>query len=161
IWAVKVLDGGGGGANSCVIAGIDWVTDRRSEFNDGPGDGDPGIDIIAANMSLGGGSGISPENDPMCQAIDNAVGAGGMFSVAAGNRSSPVSAFTPAKCPSAVTVSAFGDFDGKPGGLCDGSQSCIPAHLQCGSCFKTTFDSCPAGNQTQHDDAFACFSNFG
>ena len=161
IWAVKVLDAGGGGANSCVVAGIDWVTDRRSEFNDGPGDGDPGIDIIAANMSLGGNSGGSPGSDPMCQAINSAVAAGVMFAVAAGNSSSLVSGFTPAKCPNAVTVSAFGDFDGKPGGLCDGSQSCIPTHLQCGTCFKTTFDSCPAGHQEQHDDTFACFSNFG
>ncbi|MEK7248480.1 MAG: S8 family serine peptidase, partial [Chloroflexota bacterium] len=118
IWAVKVLDAGGNGSNSCVIAGIDWVTLQRQEFNDGAGDGDPGIEIVAANMSLGGLSGgISPADDPMCIAINSAVAAGVMFAVAAGNDGDDAANYSPAHCINAITVSAFSDFDGQPGAL--------------------------------------------
>ncbi len=161
IWAVKVLDSSGSGSNSCVIAGIDWVTDRRAEFNDGPGDGDPGIDIRVANMSLGGDStGITPAQDATCSAIDAAAGVGVIFAVAAGNSASNASNFSPAHCLSPITVSAFADFDGKPGGLCNGG-ACLPAYLACQGCFSNTFSSCPQGNQTVYDDTFACFSNYG
>ena len=149
IWAVKVLDSAGSGSDSCVIAGIDWVTNRRAEFNDGAGDGDPGIDIQVANMSLGGPTGgVPPSQDAMCSAIDAAVNVGVVFAVAAGNSSADASTFSPAHCTSPVVVSAFGDFDGKPGAL--SSQT-------------ATFNSCPgpAANRIVHDDTFACFSNFG
>jgi subtilisin family serine protease len=54
LWAVKVLDSQGVGYTSCVISGLNWVAGRKAEFNDGPGDGDPGINFLVANMSLGG-----------------------------------------------------------------------------------------------------------
>lgn len=76
IWAVKVLDDFGSGETSCVIEGVDWVTDRRQEYNDGPGDGDPGINIQAANLSLGGPVEGTLEDDPMCQAFDAAIAPG-------------------------------------------------------------------------------------
>jgi subtilisin len=138
IWAVKVLDATGFGEDSCVIAAIDWVTDRRVEYDDGPPDGDPGINIAVANMSLGG------EDSPaICQAIDNSVAAGVIHVVAAGNSASDASEGSPANCSSAITVSAFADFDGKPGGLADPDPPVM-------------FGSC-----SQKDDTFACFSSFG
>lgn len=146
IWAIKVLNAGGSGSESCVIAGINWVTNRRQEFNDGPGDGDPGINIAVANMSLGGPSGNDPLTDQLCTAIDNSTAAGVIYAVAAGNDHIDSAGFSPAHCLNAVTVSAFGDFDGTSGGL---SQT------------TATFGACPANNNVVHDDEFACFSNFG
>ena len=66
------------------------------------------------------------------QAITNAVNAGVVFTLAAGNNSKDVSLVFPAGHPNAITVSALEDYDGKPGGL-SGSQ----------------------------DDTFAGFSNYG
>ncbi|MEO8456878.1 MAG: S8 family serine peptidase, partial [Chloroflexota bacterium] len=155
IWAVKVLGANGGGSNACVIAGIDWVTNRRKEYNDGAGDGDPGVNIRVINMSLGGASDSTPGVDPICLAINAATSAGIIVAVAAGNSHQDVLgnpspnggylAASPAQCVNAVTVSAFGDFDGQPGGLAP----------------SKTFTSCPAGNQTILDDGWACFSNYG
>ena len=146
IWAVKVLNADGAGPSSCVIEGIDWVTQQRQEYNDGPGDGDPGIDIVAANMSLGGPSGAPPSLDPMCTAINSAVAAGVMFAVAAGNNSDDASNYSPAHCTNPVVVSAFADYDGQPGGLSGTSEF---------------YSNCPAGTETVEDDTFACFSDFG
>lgn len=146
VWAVKVLADNGNGESSCVIAGVDWVTDRRLEYNDGPGDGDPGINIQAANLSLGGPAESAPEDSPMCQAFDAAIAAGVIIVVAAGNEHDDASAHEPAHCPNAITVSAFADFDGQPGAL---------------STDIATSSSCQPGQQTITDDTFACFSNWG
>ncbi len=139
IWAVKVLDQNGEGTDSCVIAGIDWVTDRRAEYNDGAGDGDPGINIRVANMSLGG-----DDSPAICTAINSSVAAGVIYAVAAGNSGTDASNFSPANCSSAIAVSAFADFDGKPGGLADQSPG-----IQFASCTQSK------------DDYWACFSSFG
>lgn len=116
IWAVKVLNSGGTGSWSCVIAGVDWVTGRRAEFNDGSGDGDAGINIAVANLSLAGGS-----FSPLCTAITNSVAAGVVYAVAAGNSGTDATNTTPANCSSVssgvLTVSAIADSDGQPGGL--------------------------------------------
>ncbi len=143
IWAVKVLDSQGQGADSCVIEGIDWVTQQRKAYNQGIG----GIDIRVVNMSLGGPTGgVSPSQDAMCIAINAAVNAGVIVAVAAGNSSEDASNFSPAHCASPVVVSAFADFDGMPGAL-----SNLTASLNCGQ----------GGNTVVHDDSWACFSNFG
>lgn len=137
LWAVKVLTSSGSGLNSCVIAAVDWVAGRRAEFNDGPGDGDPGVNIAVANMSLGG-----PPSSALCNAIANAVIQGVMVPVAAGNNISDASTSGPANCSMAIAVSAYADFDGAPGGL--------------------TNDSVILSLCTEdEDDSFACFSNFG
>jgi subtilisin family serine protease len=144
IWAVKVLAANGSGSDSCVIAGIDWVTQQRHWFNQGSG----GIDIQVANMSLGGPTGgVPPSQDPMCLAIDRSVAAGVIYAVAAGNSASDASGYSPAHCTSPVVVSAFADFDGKPGAL-----SPLTASFSCGD---------PAGPTVVHDDTWACFSNYG
>jgi subtilisin len=146
IWALKVLDHTGFGEDSCIIAAIDWLTARKQEFNDGAGDGDPGINVRVANMSLGGDTNDSPGDDLLCQAIDRSTAAGITYAVAAGNAARDVdgaqnyAASSPAHCLNAVTVSAFADFDGKPGALS-----------------SETWGNC--GHKG--DDEFACFSNYG
>jgi len=116
LWAVKVLDDNGDGAGSVIIAGVDYVAKHAKE-------------IEVANMSLTG-DGIFTSLDT---AIDNAVDKGVVFSLAAGNSSKDVSQAFPAGNPSAITVSALEDYDGKPGGVSGSVQ----------------------------DDTFAWFSNYG
>ena len=71
-----------------VIAGIDWVTGRKAEANDGDGDGDAGIDFAVSTMS------ISTSDDPSActgssgalhEAICSLVAQGSVFTLAAGN----------------------------------------------------------------------------
>ena len=100
--AVRVLDCGGSGANSGVIAGVDWVTANH----DAP---------AVANMSLGGGASTALD-----QAVANSVAAGVTYGVAAGNGNFlgwPQNAcnYSPARVPSAITVSATDATDTKAG----------------------------------------------
>lgn len=86
--AVRVLNCGGSGTVSGVIAGIDWVTVNRS----GPS---------VANLSLGGG---------YTQALNDAVAAsiasGITYIVAAGNDNANACNASPASTPSAITIGA-------------------------------------------------------
>jgi subtilisin family serine protease len=98
--AVRVLDCGGSGANSGVIAGVDWVTANHQS---------PAV----ANMSLGGG--LSSALD---QAVANSVAAGVTYGVAAGNGNflgwaQNACNYSPANVPSAITVSATDNSDTK------------------------------------------------
>ncbi len=94
---VRVLDCGGSGSYSGVIAGIDWVTANRAL---------PAV----ANMSLGGGA---------SQAIDDAVArsvaAGVTYAVAAGNSNTDACGFSPARAPAAITVGATESSDARAG----------------------------------------------
>ena len=67
--AVRVLDCQGSGANSGVIAGVDWVTSNHTA-------GSPAV----ANMSLGGG--VSSALDT---AVNNSINDGVTYALAAGN----------------------------------------------------------------------------
>ncbi|MEX2390967.1 MAG: S8 family serine peptidase [Dehalococcoidia bacterium] len=131
LWAVRVLRDDGYGCDEDVILGVDWVTGRQMEYNDGAGDLDPGINFTVANMSLGG-----DPSPAICAAIAGSVAQGVMYAVAAGNYSQDASHSGPADCSTVVTVSAYADYDGQPGGLAE--------------------QVCP-----DPDDSFAYFSNFG
>lgn len=116
LWAIKVLEDDGNGSGSQILAGVDYVAANADE-------------IEVANMSLTGDGSFQPLND----AISNAVNAGVVFTLAAGNAGKDVSQVFPAGHPDAITVSALEDFDGDPGGLASDSR----------------------------DDTFAGFSNYG
>ncbi len=94
--AVRVLDCGGSGSTSGVIAGVNWVTSHH-KANPGP---------AVANMSLGGAASTALDN-----AVANSIASGVTFSVAAGNGNNagaPQDACksSPARVPAALTVAA-------------------------------------------------------
>jgi subtilisin len=106
IWSVKVLSDGQG-TWSDFICGADWVTSKAGT-------------IEVANISLGG---PYPYNEPGCSsspmhaAICRMVNAGVTVVVAAGNSGTSAYNTIPARYSEVITVSAFVDTDGKPGGL--------------------------------------------
>lgn len=127
VWDVRVLDAGGGGSLASIICGVEFVAAQ-------------GIPI--ANMSLGGSVPATDcgEDDPLhnavCVASEHTT-----FVVAAGNAGRDAADYVPASYDEVVTVSAFTDFDGRPGG-----GGLTPA------------DRCSA---TSHDDELAAFGNYG
>ncbi len=119
LWSIKVLDSSGAGSISDIIAGIDYVTAHSAE-----------IDVV--NLSFG----CECSSPALDAAINNAVQAGVVFVVAAGNDHKDASSFSPARNPNVIAVSAMADSDGKCGGQ---------------------------GTSTKYgsDDTFASFSNYG
>src|SRR5690606_12604029 len=108
IYSVRVLDSSGSGSLASVICGIDWVA----------GEADT-IDV--ANMSLGGpnsyGETICGDGDAMHNAISGATDLGTIFVVAAGNSTDDAANSAPAAYDEVLTVSAYTDYDGRPGGF--------------------------------------------
>jgi len=114
LYAVKVLNSRGSGSFSDIIKGIDWVTARAGT-------------IQVANMSLSGQGKL----DALKTAIGNSTSAGVTYVVAASNDSDDIygpdheydtgddhiPAAYGGTVPGVYTISAFGDSDGKPGGL--------------------------------------------
>jgi aqualysin 1 len=86
--AVRVLDCGGSGTTSGVIAGVDWVTANH----DSP---------AVANMSLGGGASSSLDT-----AVRNSIASGVTYAVAAGNSGNNAANSSPARVTEAITVGA-------------------------------------------------------
>jgi subtilisin len=131
LWAVKVLDNTGGGTDSSLMCGLEWVYAHRDT-----------IDVV--NMSLEADAIAADQNPcgatttPLHNAICKVVIDGGVpVVVAAGNSRTDAATAVPATYDEVITVSAFADFDGKPGG--HGVSSCAD----------------------DADDTFADFSNFG
>ncbi|MFV1871862.1 MAG: fibronectin type III domain-containing protein [Oleiphilus sp.] len=94
---IRVLGCNGGGTNSGVIAGVDWVTEN-AKF--------PAV----ANMSLGGGN--SPALDA---AVNRAINAGITFAVAAGNSNMNACYGSPNRVPAAITVASSTSSDSRSG----------------------------------------------
>jgi subtilisin len=136
IFPVKVLDAQGSGTWAQIICGINWVAANASKYG-----------IAVANMSLGG-LGSSADNSAcgntsaLHQAICNATSAGVRFAVAAGNDGWEYPHATlpdvPAAYDEVVTVTAYGDSDGRAG-----AAGAAP--------------SCRTG---EADDRYASFSNW-
>ena len=98
--AVRVLDCGGSGSWSGVIAGMDWVTANH-------------VKPAVANMSLGGGASASVD-----QAAANMIAAGVATAIAAGNgnrggRQQDACGYSPARVASAMTIGATTQSDAK------------------------------------------------
>ena len=94
--AYKVLNGAGYGEFSGVVAAIDRALDP-----DGNGDPSDAADVI--NLSLGGYG--TPE-DPVAQAVENAIAHGVVVVAAAGNAGDFYTIGSPACAPHAITVGA-------------------------------------------------------
>ena len=100
--AVRVLDCGGSGTTSGVVAGIDWVTAHHAA-------GAPAV----ANMSLGGGA-----SSAIDAAVRNSIADGVSYAVAAGNgnrggRQQDACGYSPARVTEAMTIGATGKTDVK------------------------------------------------
>ncbi len=91
--AVRVLDCNGSGYMSGVIAGIDWVTKNRSGAS-------------VANLSLGG-----TVSNALNNAMQNSIGSGVSYAVAAGNNNSNACNYSPASVANAITVGSTGSSD--------------------------------------------------
>ncbi|HDP97982.1 MAG TPA: S8 family peptidase [bacterium] len=93
--AVRVLDNGGSGSYSWVIAGVDYVAQNAAA-------GD------VANMSLGG-----PPSDALDDAVRNAADQGVFFSLAAGNDGDDANNYSPARVEynRVYTISAINNED--------------------------------------------------
>ena len=86
--AVRVLDCGGSGPVSGVIAGVDYVTANHAS---------PAV----ANMSLEGAGSAALD-----QAVQASIASGVTYAVAAGNASTDACVQSPARTPQAITVGA-------------------------------------------------------
>ncbi len=100
---VRVLGAEGSGYTSDVIAGIQWTVANRARY---------GIRVV--NLSLGHPTVEPCLTDPLCLAVEQAVGAGLVVVASAGNigknaAGEPVlaSITTPGVAPSAITVGAL------------------------------------------------------
>ena len=92
LWAIRVLDASGSGSDSDVIRGIEAVAAwKRAHLES----------AAVINMSLGGGA--SPALD---RATCDAIAAGVVVAVAAGNESADANASSPARVRQAITVGA-------------------------------------------------------
>ncbi len=131
IWSLKVLPDKGNGADSDVLKGLNYVAANAN-------------DVEVANLSLGH-IGFS---FPYLIATTVLVARGVTVVVAAGNNNIDANSFTPASSPTAITVSAITDSDGK----CGGVGRAIPES-------KTYFFQ--PGSIRNPDDFFASYSNFG
>lgn len=101
--AVRVLDCGGSGSTSGVIAGIDWVTAHHNDTQ--------GPDV--ANMSLGGGASTALDN-----AVRNSIASGVTYGIAAGNGNfigiaQDACKTSPARVAEAITIGATNNTDTK------------------------------------------------
>ena len=86
--AVRVLDCGGSGTTSGVIAGVDFVTGNH-------------LSPAVANMSLGGGASSSLD-----AAVRNSIASGVTYAIAAGNSGNNAANSSPARVVEAITVGA-------------------------------------------------------
>ena len=97
---LDVFDGNGA-FTSDILEALDWVVDNQETYN-----------IVAANMSLGGGESESTCQDSVfAAAIDAAKDAGVLVSVSSGNDGWSNATGFPACVPSATTVGAVYDAD--------------------------------------------------
>ncbi len=97
IIGVRVLSCSGSGSTSGVTAGVDWVTYQKSLKPSTP---------MVINMSLGGGT-----NSILNNAVAEAVAAGIIVVVAAGNSNGNAAYASPASEPTAITVGSTDRYD--------------------------------------------------
>ena len=126
--AYKALGSDGYGKSSDVLAAIDRAMDPN-------GDGSTSDHVAVISMSLGG---PGDEDDPLCQAVDDAVDAGVVVVTAAGNDGPSMGTVgSPGSAPEAITVGAvdgtgkLADFSSRGTGSIDDikPEVCAPGVL--------------------------------
>jgi subtilisin family serine protease len=104
VLGLDVFSGGTASSNH-ILAAIDWCIQNRATWN-----------IVAINMSLGGGGASAPcTTDVFAAAIATAKNAGILSAVATGNNGFTSSISSPACAPAAVSVGAV--YDAALGGV--------------------------------------------
>jgi aqualysin 1 len=100
LYSVRIFPcaGAGGSPRSRTIASVDWVTAN-------------GVKPAVVNMSLGGNNEGFPGLSSLDMAVENSVAAGFVYAVAAGNETQDACTRSPARAPSAITVSASRNTD--------------------------------------------------
>ncbi|HSJ25412.1 MAG TPA: S8 family serine peptidase, partial [Longimicrobiales bacterium] len=100
LYSVRIFPcaGAGGSPRSRTIASVDWVTAN-------------GVKPAVVNMSLGGNNEGFPGLSSLDMAVENSVAAGFVYAVAAGNETMDACMRSPARSPSAITVSASRNTD--------------------------------------------------
>ncbi|QWU17938.1 serine protease AprX [Paenibacillus sophorae] len=99
IVGVKVLDRNGSGYDSTIIKGIEWCVAHKKRLK-----------LRILSLSLGGPINSSYKDDPLCQAVEQAVKAGLTVVIAAGNGGPGYGTIeSPGNSPSAITVGAVDD----------------------------------------------------
>jgi len=100
---VRVLGADGTGLTSDVIAGLEWVVANRTRYN-----------IRVINLSVGHAATEACSTDPLCEAVNQAVQAGIVVVVSAGNAGSAPDGrlvqggiSSPGNSPYAITVGAL------------------------------------------------------
>jgi subtilisin family serine protease len=153
IWAVRVEDPDGTISLANELCGLDWIHGHGGIDVANLSFGDTGFDkgncglasvplvdlrAIGLDLSLGRTrlDVIDPEHFAICRVHQG----GTTVVVSAGNDTADTTLVTPAAYPEVITVSAYSDLDGQPGGL--GPEPC-PFEPQ------------------EEDDVLATFSNFG
>ena len=134
MWAVKVTDASGVFTTASVMCGIEWILKHR-----------PTIDVV--NMSFENPQALGqcpnpPAADPLHLGICKLVAQGTTVVASAGNGPRDATGLALASYKEVITVSAFTDTDGRPGGK-GKPPTCLPA------------------GATEKDDTFAFFSNYG
>lgn len=99
ILAIKALDSEGSGNTSNIIAAISYVVETKEKYN-----------TKILNLSIGSPANNSCRDDPLCQAVTNAVINGITVVVAAGNSGPDErTILSPGISPNVITVGAVDD----------------------------------------------------
>ncbi|MDQ1516918.1 MAG: hypothetical protein QOE80_2748 [Actinomycetota bacterium] len=118
LYAVRVFSSFGSGSLSNVVCGLNWVAEHAAANN-----------IKVVNMSLGGtgtddGHCGTTDQDAFHAAVCRVTATGVTVVVAAGNDGGDLAKSVPANYDEVLAVTAMADFDGKPGGLFQGTSTC-------------------------------------